>query len=87
VVAGDGTLIVTWLDVDDGGSEVVEYSVQRRLAGTLVWPLTSIAVPGDQLVHRYTGLTNGLTYEIRVRAVNVVGTGAWSVAVAGSPRP
>jgi hypothetical protein len=54
----------------------------------MLWPaIGTVLVPGDQLVHTYTGLVNGTSYDVRVRAVNAVGEGTWSVAATGSPTP
>jgi hypothetical protein len=87
VVEGDDrALEVTWVEPADGGSPVLTYTVERRLFGTLLW-LTSVEVPGDQLVHRFEGLVNGTNHEVRVRAVNVLGAGPWSAVVSGSPAP
>ncbi len=85
VAPSDASLTATWVEPSDGGSAIVSYTVQRRLAGGS-WG-NAVDVPGDQLVHRYDGLVNGTTYGVRVRAVNAVGAGDWSAEVLGVPTP
>jgi hypothetical protein len=86
LVPGNTTLTATWTEPTDGGSAIIEYEVQRKTSSTLLWPaIGSVSVPGDQLVFTYTGLLNGTSYDVRVRAVNAVGDGPWSVAAVGSP--
>ncbi len=85
VAPSDGSLTATWVEPADGGSPIVSYTVQRRLAGGS-WG-NSVELPGDQLVHRYVGLTNGTVYGVRVRAANAAGAGDWSVEVEGTPAP
>jgi hypothetical protein len=85
---GDEVLTVTWLEPADGGSPIIEYTIERKPSSTPLWPaLGRVTVPGDQLVHTYTGLVNGTSYDVRVRAVNAVGDGPLSVAATGSPTP
>jgi hypothetical protein len=85
---GNATLTVTWSEPADGGSAIIEYELQRKPSSSMLWPaIGTVLVPGDQLVHTYTGLVNGTSYDVRVRAVNAVGEGTWSVAATGSPTP
>lgn len=85
VTAGDTSLTVTWLPPGDGGSAITGYEVElRRPNGSLV---ATVRVAGDQLVHEFTGLTNGAVYGARARAANVIGDGQWSAPAAGSPQP
>lgn len=88
VAPGNATLTVTWAEPADGGSPIIEYEVQRKVSSSTLWsPIGTVLVPGDQLVHTYTGLVNGTSYDVRVRAVNAVGEGTWSVSATGSPTP
>jgi titin len=88
VAPGNATLTVTWPEPTDGGSPIVEYELQRKSSSTLLWPaLAGVTVPGDQLVFTYAGLTNGTSYDVRVRALNAVGEGPWSLPATGSPAP
>ena len=91
--AGDGSATVTWLaPVNNGGSEVTGYEVRVvDGTGTQVGDLHPAAATDRSLV--VDGLTRGTAYKLQVRAVNVVGAGAYSVlskavtpaAVPGAP--
>jgi hypothetical protein len=87
VVPGDASLTVTWSQPADGGSPISEYTVQQKASSGLVWPPTGVTVPPDQLVSVIAGLVNGTSYDVRVRAVNAAGVGAWSTTISGSPTP
>ena len=61
----------------DGGSNITEYEVQLN---NDQW-IESSGITG----HTFTGLTNGVAYDFRVRAVNAAGSGVESSATA-TPR-
>ena len=79
VVAGDGTLTLTFHPGSDGGSPItdLEYTLGNDdwvTAGSLSSPLT------------VTGLDNGVSYTLAVRARNTVGAGPESATLSGTPR-
>ena len=82
VSAGDGSLTVSWSAPSNGGATITSYGVwarsqdgtHERLQGA--WNTTSVTL---------TGLTNGKTYNVFVRAKNSVGSGLWSSNAAGTP--
>ena len=89
---GDRSAAVQWTSpVSDGGSPVTGYRVQVR-RGTTV--LTTVVVSGGATGTTVNGLTNGVTYNFRVAAVNAQGASALSAAsngvvpatVPGAPR-
>ena len=86
LVPGDGQLTVTWSEpTDTGGTAITDYDVEYR-------PGTS----GDWINHTHDGagtsatiasLTDGTSYQVRVRAENSVGDGGWSDAASATPVP
>ena len=80
VVAGNRSLSVRFNAAANGGSPVTRY--EYSLDNGATWaPRSSTSTS-----FTVSGLTNGVTYQVRVRAVNARGTGPASVAVAGTPR-
>jgi large repetitive protein len=74
---GNGSATLTFTaPVDDGGEPVTGYQVSTDDGDT--WAV----LPANRVV---TGLTNGVTYTVRVRAVNSSGTGAASASVLVTP--
>ncbi len=80
VTAGDGQVTVSWTAPASNGAPILEYdvfvdgsdaSINTGTSGTL-----STTVPR---------LTNGVTYEVQVRARNSVGWGDWSLAARATP--
>lgn len=75
----DSQIIATWLAAtDDGGYSITRYEVELDDSGT--W-----TDAGTNLTHTFTGLTNGTSYSVRVRAVNAIGNGDESAPVTGIP--
>ena len=88
----DGTLSFAWTHPMDRGRAITSYDVQYRLADSPSWEeivsaVTDIREEYTQREYRITNLTNGRMYEVRVRAVNVHGPGAWSAISWGWPWP
>ena len=85
LTAGDGELAVRWsAPPDDGGAPVDDYDVRYRPSGGS-WTELPDAVKSTATSATITGLTNGTTYEVQVRAGNSVGDGAWSATTTGTP--
>ena len=82
VVAGNGRLTITFTPGSDGGSPITNYQYS-----TDDWvSSTSFSLASDEISRVIiTGLTNRTTYTIKFRAVNAVGAGTESSAVAGTP--
>lgn len=77
--AGDGQVSLSWgYPTDDGTSPVTGYEVLSPLDGTWI-PV------GAATSHAFTGLTNGTSYTLQVRAVNAIGTGS-AASLAAVPR-
>ncbi len=80
---GNASLRVTWVAPDDGGSAITGYHLRHSADGGTSWtPITS-GITGTS--HTITGLTNGASYHVQVRAVNAVGDGAWSLSATETP--
>jgi titin len=83
VVVGDGRLSVVFTGPSsDGGSAVTNYEYSTD--GGATWRPRSPASTVSPLV--ITGLSNGRSYRVVVRAVNAVGAGAASAAVSVTPK-
>ena len=80
-VASNGTLDWSWNCPKDNGAEVTSFDLQWRVSGG------SYSSPINLDTARYllTGLTNGTTYQARVRATNSQGDSAYGAA--GSEEP
>ncbi len=83
-------LTVTWTAPSSNGSDITGYSVQycdssNDCTEESNWTEDSPSDIPDPLSHAITGLTNGTTYKVQVRATNDVGDGAWSLSATGTP--
>ena len=82
LTAGDEQLAVSWSAPAANGAAINGYDVRYRHAGGNWSELN-----GQFLDRRatITGLTNGTTYEVQVRAGNSVGRGPWSPSAQDTP--
>ena len=83
VFVGDGSLNVIWTPPrHDGGEEIERYEVEYKQAteDDTMWTAADDTTSPSLI----TGLVNGTTYNVRVRAVNAIGGGDWAESV-GTP--
>ncbi|WP_067501180.1 fibronectin type III domain-containing protein [Actinoplanes sp. TFC3] len=79
-----GATIAFRAPVSDGGSVITAYQVSTD--GGATWTAQPATVsPTGTHVMTLTGLTGGRTYQVKVRAVNVIGAGAASEAATVTP--
>jgi len=84
VVTGNGSVNITFLQQSDGGSPLTNYQYSTNGGGSF----TSAGVTNSPI--SISGLSNGTTYQVQVRAVNAYGAGAASSNLAvlvGPPAP
>ena len=84
LTAGDGDLAASWSAPADNGAAIDDYDVRYRPSGE-AWTELPDAVKNTATTAVITGLTNGTSYEVQVRAGNSVGDGAWSASATGTP--
>ena len=94
VTPRDEGLGATWdAPTEDGGSEITSYDLRSSDAtdeekeDPANWDETFLAwtpLDGD-LQGRVAGLTNGVEYDVQVRARNAIDVGAWSETLKGTP--
>ncbi len=80
--ARDAALHVDWDAPGDGGSAITHYDVQHRAGTSGAWTSTEVRGRTSTTI---SGLTNGTSYQVQVRAVNAKGDGDWSEIVTGTP--
>ena len=83
LAAGDGEIAVSWSPPGDNGASIDRYEVRWRRSGGSSW--SKQAVAGSTSRHEVTGLSNGVSYEVRVRARNGVGWSDWSPSATATP--
>jgi len=81
VIAGDGQILVRWQGPASTGSFAVSTYQATAAPGGF-----SCLVPATQTSCTLRGLTNGTTYQVRVRALSGAGWGDWSQGVEATPR-
>jgi hypothetical protein len=81
IVPGDSQVIITFTQTSNGGSEITNY--QYSLNGGSTWTL--IGTSSSPVI--ISGLTNGTTYSIQLRALNAIGPSEASSAVTIIPIP
>ncbi len=83
LTAGNTQIEVEWTAPANNGAAITDYDVEYRqgTSGNYTdWPHT-----GTTLNTTITGLTNGQSYQVRVRATNSAGSGPWSDAATATP--
>ncbi len=82
--AGDGQLTARWTVPADNGAAIDDYDLRYRPAGG-AWTALPDTVKSTSTTATITGLTNGTSYEVQVRAGNSAGDGPWSASATGTP--
>lgn len=70
---------ISWtVPISDGGSPITSYDVGYTPSGS---GETIVSTASSTSSYLLTGLTDGVEYSVRVRAVNAIGAGTWSEPV------
>ena len=92
VTPDDETLTIAWSpSADDGGSAITSYDVRYIRSDApdkadANWTVrVDIEISGSQ-PYALAGLTNGVRYDVGLRAVNAAGDGPWSTISTDTPR-
>ena len=79
LTGGDGQITATWTAAPDNGARITNYTVQRCNAARGACASTWInAGTVTTTRHTISGLSDGASYGIRIRATNANGPGGWS---------
>ena len=76
------TITISWSQPSSNGRNITDYDVQYRRSGNTTW--ISRSHDGTSRTATISGLDDGITYQIQVRAENSLGEGAWSSSVSFS---
>ena len=68
---------------DPGG--ITDYDVRYRTSGSSTWTEWNADTTSTTLSATITGLTNGTTYDVQVRAANAIGESDWSPSTSTEP--
>ena len=89
---GDRALSLAWTaPARNGGFDITSYDLRHIRSDAPDkaddnWTVNSSVWTSGDLRHTRSGLTNGVDYDVQVRAVTVVGAGPWSGTLSGTPR-
>ena len=83
LVPGDGQLSVSWEAPAAYGAAISDYDVRYRAGNSGPW--TNANYTGTGTSTTISGLTNGQSYQVQVRATNSIGTGDWSPSASAAP--
>ena len=85
--AGNTQVGLFWsAPASDGGSAIIDYVIEYKLSSDSIWAVFADAISTATTI-TVTGLTNNLSYDFRVSAVNVVGQGPVNSTSATSVTP
>ena len=68
---------LVWTAPGNGGRGITSYRLERK-TGTADYTLVSLSIKADATSYADSSLAPGTAYAYRIRAVNAVGSGAWS---------
>ncbi len=80
--ANDGQVNLTWTSVSNGNIPISSYLVEYKLSSSPTWIQFASPTGTSSAV---TGLTNGLSYDFRISAVNATGSSAPTTTVTAIP--
>ena len=86
VLPSDGKLMIKWAHPNDGGTPITGYDVRYTMtpADADSWHSAN-DLPAGKASRVITGLANGETYYVQVRAKNRLGNSPWSARRSGDP--
>ncbi len=82
---GDGQIVASWPEPATNGAAISGYDVRYKLSSESSWDDWAHSGTGREAT--ITGLTNGMEYDVQVRARNSVGEGGWSEQLRATPVP
>ena len=86
ITADHLSLGVSWTAPEANGSDITDYDVRYcAVSGSSCGAWQDKSHAGTAVTATITGLTNGTSYQVQVRATNSVGTSDWSASVTGTP--
>ncbi len=90
LTAGSEQLTASWVDpatwnwsFNNADNDITTYHLRYRHMSSEGWTEITSGITGT--IHTITDLTNGLSYDVQVRAVNAQGTGGWSASATATP--
>ena len=84
---GNSQLRVDWNPPNDnGGTAITNYTIRYSNDRGSTWTAWEATIDPQNLQSTLTGLQNGTTYQVQVRASNRQGDGPWSPLGEGKPR-
>jgi hypothetical protein len=82
--AGDTQVALAWTAPNNGGSAIIDYTVEYKLSSDSSW--TTFAHSASTTAARtVTGLTNASSYDFRVSVINSIGTSSVSSTATATP--
>ena len=78
-------LVVSWPAPSGNGAAITDYDVRYSSNNGSSWTDWNANATSTATTTTITGLTNGTTYQVQLRATNSVGDGEWSAGAPGTP--
>ena len=78
LTSGNAQLAVAWTAPADNGSSITDYDVRYSSDSGATWSEWDASTTSTATIATITGLTNGTTYQVQVRAANARADGKWS---------